>query len=245
MARKRRTRRYKGPKRPLRWIYSGMWENDNEEIECAVQQQALACGLPLAVAERSDGGEFWHELVRGEVDLDYADNSAPTVTRVVGDLNVRAGWNWLLNPDPAIGYVDLPPYVRLGMCVIDEPEGTGWIPPDLWDADDGEGVRWLWRAQLSFSEQHNEYEKRAHAALNAGYGGIPNTVRLSPPDANMHLDVRVNATVNKNQSLIMCHSYRFFMPGFLVGVVPNLAEIEDKANIVVSVSHDLRCLVKV
>jgi len=230
---RRKSRGRAVPKRPLRWIDAGNYLNDNESDACAVSWVQVPCGPPEAELDFPGA----QEIVRGETDLDFSDKSAPTITRVVGDCTVRAGWLTAINPPgfTAPSILTTPPIVRLGLIVVDEVNAAGWYPPDLFDAADAEEP-WMWRAQWSAKEGDHSTIAALAIATEVNQFHVRNNDTW-----NVHVDVRVNRKISMGESLILVYQWRRNNPGFLgqAGEV-----LDDLAPVGVVLLQDLRVLVK-
>lgn len=121
------------PLRPTRWI-SGA---DFTVEPCIVKSHALFDPTSLCQPRAV-------ELVQGSTDLEVIDRQEVTVTRVVGQIDVR--YSQLV--DTASPSYQLP-CVRFGMCTVDSDIAIGsWTAPDLFDDATLEEVNWMWLNQL-------------------------------------------------------------------------------------------------
>lgn len=206
-------------KRPVRWIYGGnvaAYEDGDYSDQCAVRFEGIVCNE----AEGVTG----FELVNGEIDLAFADKAQSTVCRVVGDMSVRAGW-FLSNGDDGATLKTVPPVVRFGICVIDGvvPSVALLSPPDLWLSDPSEDVRWLWRKQVDLGMDSVVYPNDSNDHF------IENT-------REFHVDVRVNAKMGREASLVLCIQSGYYNPLDVTVPEVNIPQVV--------VIQDLRVLVK-
>lgn len=121
--------------RPVRW-FSGIDATFPTESGCVVTSHIIHCN--------STEGPISYELIQGSTDFDVLDKQEVTVTRVVGQVNVR--WSQFVNPElPNLSI----PVVRLAVMTVEGPiDVSTWGPPDLFDPASVEESGFMWTRQV-------------------------------------------------------------------------------------------------
>lgn len=174
----RRGRRWtsSAPKLSRRWLDAN--SSRDQAIPCTLGGKDLQCDEP-------DGAPV--QLLYGDTDWDWADNSEVRIDRILGTIS----WDsWLGSSSLTAG--DPPPVVvRLGIIATEE---DGAVPPtlDLFDPEYLEEYQWMWL-----------YSSQGHHSATAD-GGL---VRIQYD--NIDLDVRTRRTLGKKDSVWLYGQFKY------------------------------------
>lgn len=132
--RRRRAIGVGGAIRPVRW-FSAIDTTNVDVDPCVVTTHRIHCN--------SSEGTTAYELIQGTSDFDVLDKQEVTITRVVGNIDVR--FSQLV--DAQLPQLTIP-CIRMGILTVEGELSTGaYVPPDLFDAADVEETSFMWLYQ--------------------------------------------------------------------------------------------------
>lgn len=183
----RRHRRPFGlPLRPTRWISGADIVVEN----CVVQQHGLFDPTNLCQPRAV-------ELVQGTTDLEVIDRQEVTVTRVVGQIDVRYSQFFNSgNPSYTI------PVVRFGLVTVDSDLNVGtWVPPDLFDDASLEEVNFMWLYQ--------SWMDSGQLVWSPPLTGVPGSDHILQAGLHIDVDCGVNRKIGRDGHLMLVGQVAF------------------------------------
>jgi len=174
------------PRRPVRWIEGN---SAGGAVNVPLITNFFNFSPTIDVSTWPVGGGT--ELIFGDDDLDWMDDTEATIERVVGDISLSGFYAKTDSGDPDIYHV----YTRMGLLTVEEVEDiAAWVPPSLWDREAVEEYEWMWMRQDMLRPSPSTGYPVTFGMNQAWFFSLEETI---------HIDLHVRRKLGKKDHLVL------------------------------------------